>query len=289
VVRQKEGIAITLSGLHEKKLRGEKITALTAYDCPFARLMSGAGIDIIVVNDGVIGGIALGRGDGFSTTIEEVVYHTRAVKAGAGGCVVVSSMTFGSYNTPGDAVRNATALIKEGGADAVHMEGDRIIADAVRAVTAAGMPVVGHIGLTKQIIARTGQTKLQARDGAGIANLFDDAEYLVEAGACAMVLECIPDSVARVITSSLPVPTLGIGAGRHCDGQFLVAQDILSLFPGFSARFLKRYADVSAIVTEAFTAFKREVETGEFPGEEHSYRTRTEELSRALSAMTNGH
>lgn len=282
----REGRTITLSDLHTKKREGRKITVLTAYDYPFARLISQAGIDIIVVNDGVIGGIAMGRGEGFSTTIDEVVHHTRAVKAGAGGCVVVSSMVFGSYNTPEDAVVNATTLIKEGHADAVHIEGDRSVAPAVRAITDAGIPVVGHIGLTKQIIARTGQTRLQAKDAAGILSLYEDAEELVEAGACSMVLECIPDSVARVMTNSLPVPTIGIGAGVHCDGQFLVAQDLLNLLPGFSARFLKRYADLSEIVVEAFTDFRREVESGAFPDAGHSYRTKSEELSRALTELT---
>jgi len=281
----REDRTIILSDLQAKKRDGRKITALTAYDYPLAQLISKAGIDIILVNDGVIGGIALGRGDGFSTTIEEVAYHTRAVKAGAGDCAVVSSMTFGSYNTADDAVSNAIHLVKHGGADAVHIEGDRSAAPVVKAITGAGVAVVGHIGLTKQIIMRTGQTRLQAKDASGIVDLFADAEALVEAGASALVLECIPDSVARVITGGVPVPTIGIGAGKYCDGQFLVAQDLLNMHPGFAARFLKHYANVAEIIVDALTRFRQEVETEQFPDETHSYRTRSNELSGALKEM----
>lgn len=258
---------------------------LTAYDCPFARIISKAGIDIILVNDGVVGVIAMGREESFSTTIEEMVYHTRAVKAGAGDCVVVTSMTFGSYNTPQEALENATILMKEGGADAVHMEGDSSIRDSVKAVINSGIPVVAHIGLTRQIIASTGQTRLQAKDWEGMLNVFDDAQTLVEAGVCSLVLECVPEPIAKVITNTFPVPTIGIGAGKYCDGQFLVAQDILGLFLGFEARFLKRYADLSEIAVQALSNFRRDVETGTFPEPKHTYRMKSEELSKALAYM----
>ena len=258
---------------------------LTAYDCPFAEIINKAGIDIIVVNDGVVGVIAMGREESFSTTIEEMVYHTRAVKTGAGDCVVVTSMTFGSYNTPQEALENATILMKEGGADAVHMEGDSSIRDSVKIVTDNGIPVVAHIGLTKQIIARTGQTRLQAKDSDGILNVFDDAQELVEAGACSLILECIPEPIARIITNTFAVPTIGIGAGKYCDGQFLVAQDILGLFTGFEARFLKRYINLSQITIQALSNFKKDVETGAFPKPKHTYRMKAEELSKALTHM----
>ncbi len=237
------------------------------------------------MNDGVIGGIALGRKEGFSTTVEEVIYHTKAVKAGADHCLVVSSLPFGSYNTPEDALKNATLLVKEGGADAVHIEGDRTTKDSVKEIADSGIGVVGHIGLTKQIISRTGETKLQAKDAEGILNLFSDAQTLVEAGASALVLECIPELVAKVITRSFSVPTIGIGAGKYCDGQFLVAQDILGLFPSFSARFLKRYVDLSEIIYQALTNFRKEVEEGIFPSAEYSYHMKKEELSKALTRM----
>jgi len=274
-----------VSNLQEKLRRGAKITVLTAYDAPFARLISQSGVDIIVVNDGVIGAIAMGRDEGFSTTVEEVVHHTRAVKAGAGDCVVVSSMPFGSYNTAADAVANATLLAKEGGADAVHMEGDRAIRDSVKAVTDAGITTVGHIGLTKQVIMRTGQTKLQAKDAEGVLDLFADAQAITEAGASFLVLECVPEPVARIITASFPVTTIGIGAGKYCDGQFLVTQDILGLYPGFDARFLKRYADLSEIAVKAMTAFRTDVETGAFPDAGHSYHMNMAELQKAMATM----
>jgi len=258
---------------------------LTAYDAPFARILDQAGIDIIVVNDGVVGAIALGRPESFSTTVEEMVHHTRAVKFAVKNSVVVTSMPFGSYNKPPEALTNATVLMKEGYADAVHLEGDSSIRDSVRTITKAGIPVVGHIGLTKQIIARTGQPRVQAKDSESIMNLFDDARILVDAGVCSLVLECVPEPIARIITNSFPVPVIGIGAGRYCDGQFLVAQDILGLFPGFEARFLKRYADLSTIALGAVEQFKNEVETGRFPEPRHTYKMRPEELARALQRM----
>ena len=276
---------ITLSELARKKRDGEKITVLTAYDAPFARIIDQAGIDIIVVNDGAVGAIALGRPESFSTTIDEMVHHTKAVRQAISRCMVVTSMPFGTYNKPREAVENATILVKEGLADAVHLEGDKSIKDSVKAITNAGIPVVGHIGLTKQIIARTGRTPLQAKDSRGMMDIFDDAQILIKAGACSLVLECIPEPIGTIITNSFQVPTIGIGAGRFCDGQFLVAQDILGLFPGFEARFLKRYADLSSIALTAISLFKEEVETGIFPEEKHTYKMRPEELAKAIQYM----
>lgn len=278
-------MAVTLSYLAQKMKEGRKITVLTAYDAPFARIIDQAGIDIIVVNDGVVGAIALGRPESFSTTVEEMVHHTKSVRRGVSNSLVVTSMPFGSYNKPREAVTNATMIIKEGLADAVHLEGDKSIKDSVKAITDSGIPVVGHIGLTKQIIARTGRTPLQAKDSAGMKSIFDDVGVLIDAGVCSLVLECIPEPIARIITNSFPVLTIGIGAGRYCHGQFLVAQDILGLFPGFEARFLKRYADLSSIALEAVGNFKREVETGVFPESKHTYKMRPEELAKALKDM----
>jgi 3-methyl-2-oxobutanoate hydroxymethyltransferase len=276
---------ITLSELVQKKKDGRKITVLTAYDAPFARIIDQAGIDIIVVNDGAVGAIALGRSESFSTTVGEMVHHTQAVRRAVRCCMVVTSMPFGTYNKPREAVENATILIKEGLADAVHLEGDKSIKDSVKAITNAGIPVVGHIGLTKQIIARTGRTPLQAKDSEGMMDIFEDAQILIDAGVCSLVIECVPEPIARVITNSFSVPTIGIGAGKYCDGQFLVAQDILGLFPGFEARFLKRYADLSSIASDAVANFKREVETGVFPEPKHTYKMRPEELAKALQLM----
>jgi 3-methyl-2-oxobutanoate hydroxymethyltransferase len=274
-----------VSRLQQKLREGKRITVLTAYDAPFARLINQAGIDVILVNDGVIGAIALGRAEGWSTTIGEVVYHTKAVKAAAGDCLVASSMPFGTYNTPQDAAKNATLLVKEGGADAVHMEGGRAIRDAVKSVVDLGIVVIGHIGLTKQVIMRTGETKLQAKDADGILTLFGDAEAITTAGASVLVLECVPEPVARIVTNTFPAITIGIGAGRYCHGQFLVTQDILGLNPGFEARFLKRYADLSPVVLEALSDFRTDVEEGRFPEPKHTYHLNMDELHRVMSAM----
>jgi len=274
-----------VSRLQKKVREGKRITVLTAYDAPFARLISQAGIDVILVNDGVIGAIAMGRAEAWSTTVGEVVHHTKAVKAAAGDCLVVSSMPFGSYNTPQDAVKNAALLVKEGGADAVHMEGGRAIRDAVKSVVDSGIGVVGHIGLTKQVILHTGETRLQAKDAEGILSLFSDAEAITTAGATVLVLECVPEPVAQIVTNSFPVITIGIGAGRYCHGQFLVTQDILGLYPGFEARFLKRYADLSPLVLEALGNFRAEVEEGSFPEPKHTYHLNMDELQKVITAI----
>lgn len=273
---------LSVGALRQKKEKGEKITVLTCYDYPLAQLISGVEIDIILVNDGAIGGIALGRKDGFSTTVNEVAYHTRAVKAGVDYSLVVSSMPFGSYDRKEDALKNATLLIKEGGADAVHLEGGRDYEEVVKRITDSGIAVLSHIGLTKQIIASTGQTRLQAKDPEGIRSLYKDASAVVNAGAFALILECIPESIAQIITRSLPIPTIGLGAGVYCDGQALVTHDILGL-TSFSARFVKQYLNLSEVISEALLNYKKEVEESRFPDAEHTYHIKEEVLSKVVA------
>lgn len=273
---------VTIAALNQRKKEGKKITVLTCYDYSLAQLINKAKIDIILVNDGAIGGIALGRKEGFSTTVEEVIYHTKAVKAGTDYCLVVSSLPFGSYNTVEHALNNATLLIKEGGADAVHIEGGRNLEQTVKKMSDSGIAVLGHIGLTKQIIALSGETKLQAREAPGILSLFKDAAALVEAGVFALILECIPESVAQIVTKSLPIPTIGLGAGLYCDGQALVTQDMLGL-TSFSARFVKCYINLSEVIPRALLDFRKEVEESKFPTPQHTYHIKEEELSKVLA------
>lgn len=276
---------MSLLDVSRKKAAGQKISVLTAYDAPMARLLDQAGIDVIVVNDGVVGAISMGRTESFSTTIDEMIYHTRAVKAASGKCAVISSMTFGSYNLPDEALQNAMRLVREGGAEAVHIEGDRTVKDSIKRIVDAGIAVIGHIGLTKQIIARTGQTRVQAQKAEDILNLFRDAQAFVEAGVSGLVLECVPEPVAEIITNSFGVLTIGIGAGRYCDGQFLVTQDILGMHQGISARFLKYYANLSNIIVDAVTNFRMDVEQERFPEKSHTYGIKHEELAQALALL----
>lgn len=273
---------LSIGTLAQRKSEGKKISVLTCYDYSLAQLINKAKIDIILVHDGVIGGIALGRRDAFATTVKEVAYHTKAVKAGVDYSLVVSSLPFGSYDTKEDALKNATLLVKEAGADAVHIEGGRDYEEIVRRLSDSGIAVLSHIGLTKQIIVSTGQTKLQAKDAQGILTLFKDASALVEAGAFALILECIPESVADIVTRSLPIPTIGLGAGLYCDGQALVTQDMLGL-TSFSARFVKHYLNLSETISKGLLEFKKEVEESRFPSPEHTYHIKEEVLSKVLA------
>ena len=275
---------VTVRSLAEKKRHGQKITVLTAYDYPFARFINQAGIDIILVSDAV-GTVGLGRAEAVSVTVEEMIYHTRACRNGAGTSMVVTTMPFGSYTAPENAVSNATRLMKEGGADAVHVEGTRADADVVRAIVNAGIPVLAHVGIIKQKIVRSGAIRVQGTTAATAADVVQDALAMAEAGACAVVLECVPAPLAEVITRSLRIPTIGIGAGSACDGQALVAQDMLGLFKELSPRFLKVYADLEQTVVDACATFRRDVESGRFPGDEHAYSISEEELSGLLASL----
>lgn len=273
---------VTPSSLLRKKRRGEKIALLTAYDYPMARSINQAGVDIILVSDAV-GTVGNGRSEAVSVSTDEMIYHTRAVRNGAGNSMVVTTLPFGSYETTEQAVETAVRLMKEGGADAVHFEGTNAQADHVKAIVGAGIPVLGHIGITKQKIIRSGMFQIQGRTAESAQQILADVIAFANAGAFGLILECIPTRLGEIITQSLEIPIIGIGAGAKCDGQALVTQDMLGLYKELSPRFLKVYLDLNEIIVSALTQFRTEVEQGQFPGPEHSYEIKEEELGKLLT------
>ena len=279
-----EPAKMTVTRLQRKKRSGEKITLLTAYDFPMAKFINVAGVDIVLVSDAV-GTVGLGRSEAVSVSVEEIIYHTQAVVNGAGSAMVVTTLPFGSYETVDQAVNTGVRLMKEGHADGVHLEGAAADAPKVKALVHAGVPVLGHLGITKQKIIRTGTIQTQGRTAASAAAVVADAVALANAGAFALILECIPDRLGEIITRSLEIPTIGIGAGPGCDGQALVTQDMLGMFKEMSPRFLKVYLDLTEIIVAALTKFRKEVEQGQYPGPEHCYSIEDDELSKLLTQL----
>jgi 3-methyl-2-oxobutanoate hydroxymethyltransferase len=251
-----------------------------------AKFINMAGVDVVLVSDAV-GTVGLGRPEAVSVSVEEMIYHTQAVARGAGTTMVLTTMPFGSYETVEQAVATGVRLMKEGHADGIHMEGAAADAPKVKALVHAGVPVMGHLGVTKQKIVRTGAIQIQGRTAASAASAVADAVALANAGAFALVLECIPDRLAEIITRSLEIPTIGIGAGKGCDGQALVTQDMLGMFKEMSPRFLKVYLDLTQIIVTGLTQFRTEVEKGQFPGPEHIYTIEDEELGKLLTQLQN--
>lgn len=262
----------TVVTIREAKERGEKVTMLTAYDYSMAKLIDEAGINMILVGDS-LGMVMLGYEDTLSVTMEDMIHHTSAVARGAKNALVVSDMPFMSYQTSVyDAVLNAGRLMKEGRAQAVKLEGGREFADHIRAITAASIPVVAHLGLTPQSLNAFGGFKVQGKSEAAARKLLEDAQIVEEAGAVAVVLECVPAKLAKLVTEKLRIPTIGIGAGADCDGQVLVYQDMLSMFGDFKPKFVKRFGEVGAVMKEAFQNYSEEVKAGTFPGPEHTFK-----------------
>ena len=261
----------TVLDLQSMKASGEKIAVLTAYDYPFARIMDQADIDVILVGDSV-GSVVSGYDNTLPVTMEEMIYHTRAVARGVSQALVVADMPFLSYQVDlAEARKNAGRLIKDGGAQAVKLEGGVNFAETIRAITTMDIPVVGHIGLTPQSVHRMGGYRVQGREEAQANQLLADAKAVADAGACAIVLEGIPAALAQQITEQLTIPTIGIGAGVDCDGQVLVIHDILGLCEKYSPKFVKRFADVSETISDGVSDYIREVKEGTFPGPEHSF------------------
>jgi 3-methyl-2-oxobutanoate hydroxymethyltransferase len=271
---------ITIPDILEKKRQGKRITMLTAYDYPTALLVDRAEIDMILVGDSV-GMVVLGYETTAPVTMDEMVHHTRAVVRGVEFALVVGDMPFMSYNTSErDAIVNAGRLIKEGGASAVKLEGGSEFRVVVEAMVRAGIPVMGHIGLTPQTISQLGGFKVQGKTAAAAQKIMDDATALEEAGAFSIVLEAIPVEIAGRITKRVSIPTIGIGAGIDCDGQVLVYQDMVGLFDRFVPKFVKRYSNVGQLMFDSFKQFKKDVEKGDFPGEEHSFHMDKKELGK---------
>jgi len=273
---------LSLADLPEWKQQGRKIRMITAYDYPTAVLVDQSPIDMVLVGDS-LGMVVLGYESTVPVTMEEMIHHTRAVVRGAKNTFVVADLPFMSYQVSvAQAVENAGRLVKEGGADAVKLEGGADMADTVRAIVRAGIPVMGHLGLTPQTATMLGGLKVQARDAAAARGLVADAKALEEAGVFSMVLEAIPSQLADVVTREVSIPTIGIGAGPHCDGQVLVLHDALGLFQRFVPRFVKRYAELGKEVASALEQYCREVADGTFPAAEHSFSMKQDELEKLL-------
>lgn len=262
------------------KAKGEKLSMLTAYDYSTAKLEDESGINGILVGDS-LGNVVLGYEDTVSVTMEDMIHHGAAVARGAKNALVVVDMPFMSYEvTVGEAVRNAGRLMKEGRAGAVKLEGGVRVAEQIRAIVKAGIPVMGHIGLTPQSINVFGGFKVQGKSEEAARALLADAKAVEEAGAFAVVIEAVPAALAQMITDAVSIPTIGIGAGAGCDGQILVYQDMLGMFSDFTPKFVKRYANVGEVMREAFANYAAEVASGAFPTEEHTYKIKDDVLEK---------
>jgi len=271
---------ITPVDVQTMKKEGKKISMLTAYDYPMAVLEDRAGIEVILVGDSV-GMTVLGYENTLPVTMDEMIHHTKAVKKGVKYALIVGDMPFMSYNTAEkDAIFNAGRFMKEAGADAVKLEGGAAVKDIVKVIVKAGIPVMGHIGLTPQTISMLGGFKVQGKDAEAAQKIIDDALSLEDAGAFSVVLEAIPAPIAKRITERLAIPTIGIGAGVDCDGQVLVVHDMLGLFDRFTPKFAKRYVNLSELTIKAFESYKDEVEKGAFPTDQHSFHIDEKELGK---------
>jgi 3-methyl-2-oxobutanoate hydroxymethyltransferase len=276
---------VTILDLKDKKAKGEPITMLTAYDYPTGLQVDQAGIDIILVGDS-LAMVVLGHENTVTVTMDEMLHHCKAVARGAKAPLLVGDMPFMSYQVDmKEAVRNAGRFLKEGGMDVIKLEGGQHMAPTVKAIVDAGIPVMGHIGLTPQTISKLGGYRVQGKDVATAMALIDDAVVLEQAGAFSLILEAIPGPVAKLITERVTIPTIGIGAGPDCDGQVLVTHDLIGLFDRFVPKFVKQYAQVFPLIVAALEAYRDDVIAGTFPGPEHGYEMSEEALQALLAAL----
>jgi len=261
----------TVITFRHAKNTGKKLTMLTAYDYSMAKLMDEAGVDSILVGDSV-GNVMLGYNDTLSVTMEDMIHHGKAVARGVNSALLIIDMPFMSYQTSiYDAVVNAGRLVKEAGANAVKLEGGAVVCPQIKSIVEASIPVMAHLGLTPQSINALGGYKAQGRDEETAQRLIADAKAVEAAGAFAVVLECVPAKLAKYITDILNIPTIGIGAGRFCNGQVLVYQDMLGMFSDFTPKFVKRYAQLGDTMKAAFSSYCQEVQEGVFPAHDHEY------------------
>jgi 3-methyl-2-oxobutanoate hydroxymethyltransferase len=264
-------VKITTQTVVEMKQKGEKISMLTAYDFTMARILDTAGIDVLLVGDSA-SNVMAGNETTVPITLDHMIYHTQCVVRGVDRALVIADMPFMSYQvTPKEALTNAGRLMKEAGAHAVKLEGGAAITETVKKIVDAGIPVMGHLGLTPQSIYQFGTYQVRAKEEAEAEKLLEDALKLQEAGAFALVLEKIPSGLAAKVTHSLSIPTIGIGAGNACDGQVLVVHDMLGMNKNFSPRFLRRYADLESIMSEAVKQYVSDVKSLDFPNEKEQY------------------
>jgi 3-methyl-2-oxobutanoate hydroxymethyltransferase len=262
---------VTINTLRKMKQAGERITMLTAYDATFARLLDTAGVEVLLVGDS-LGMVMQGHETTLPVTMDQMVYHCAAVRRGTQRAHLVGDMPFGSYQaSPDEAVKNAMRLCAEGGAESVKLEGGAEYADVVARIVRAGVPVMGHLGLTPQSVHKLGGYVVQGRTEEKAARLLADAKALEAAGCYSIVLEMVPQELAAEITAALRIPTIGIGAGAQCDGQVLVIYDLLGMNPSFSPKFVKRYVDLGVVIADAVTRYRDEVKHGVFPAAEHTF------------------
>ena len=266
--------------LRRMKKRGKKIVMLTSYSAPTARILSECGVDILLVGDSV-GNTLLGYESTIPVTLEDIIHHSSAVARAKPDCLIVGDMPFMSYKASIDqALMNCGRMLQEGGAEAVKIEGGGNVVDIMAAVVDAGIPVMGHIGLTPQSIFDIGGYRVQGRTKEGAEVLVEQAKRIEEAGAFSMVIELVPSETAKMITEAVSIPTIGIGAGPHCDGQVLVLWDMLGLFQDFKPKFVKKYTDIHSVIATAVLDYVKEVREGKFPDEEHSFEMTEEKTGR---------
>ncbi|MBI2871719.1 MAG: 3-methyl-2-oxobutanoate hydroxymethyltransferase [Chloroflexi bacterium] len=276
---------MTINKIQAMKRKGERVPMLTAYDYPTARLVDEAGVPMVLVGDS-LGQVVLGYDSTVYVTMEDMLHHIKAVARGAKRALIVGDMPFMSYQASAEeAVRNAGRIIQEGGAQAVKLEGGQTVAETVRRIVSCGIPVMGHIGLTPQSVHQLGGYRLQGKTAPDALRLVRDALALQEAGCFSVVLETVPTPVARIITERLAIPTIGIGAGPHCDGQVQVLHDMLGLFTDFVPRHSKQYATLAEAIREAVTRYSREVQEGAFPAAEHSHPMDEAVLQELMAAL----
>lgn len=270
----------TTTSIMQMKNSGHKISMLTAYDYTTARLLDEAGVNTILVGDS-LGNVILGYEDTISVTAEDMIHHSAAVARGAKNALVVTDLPFMSYQTSVyDAVVNAGRLMKEGRAGAVKLEGGKEVCPQIKAIVSAGIPVVAHLGLTPQSINTFGGFKVQGKTEAAAKKLIEDAKAVEEAGAFLLVLECVPAKLAKLVTESINIPTIGIGAGAGCDGQVLVIYDMLGMFSDFKPKFVKHFANAGDVIREAVKTYIAEIDDGTFPAEEHCYKIDDEVIDK---------
>lgn len=270
----------TVQTLQAMKERGEKIAMLTCYYYTTAKLMDEAGMDMLLVGDS-LGNVILGYSDTISVTMEDMIHHTAAVSRGVQNAMVVADMPFLSYQTSVyDAVVNAGRLMKEGRAGAVKLEGGKLVCEQIRAIVNASIPVVAHLGMTPQSVNTLGGFKVQGKTADAARQLLEDAKAVEEAGAFALVMECVPAKLAALVTKTLHIPTIGIGAGAGCDGQVLVYQDMLGMFSDYRPKFVRKFAEVGKVMQEAFASYRSEIQEGNFPTEEHSFAISNEVMAQ---------
>jgi 3-methyl-2-oxobutanoate hydroxymethyltransferase len=270
----------TTTSIMQMKNSGHKISMLTAYDYTTARLLDEAGVNTILVGDS-LGNVILGYEDTISVTVEDMIHHSAAVARGAKNALVVTDLPFMSYQTSVyDAVVNAGRLMKEGRAGAVKLEGGKEVCPQIKAIVSAGIPVVAHLGLTPQSINTFGGFKVQGKTEVAAKKLIEDAKAVEEAGAFLLVLECVPAKLAKLVTESINIPTIGIGAGAGCDGQVLVIYDMLGMFSDFKPKFVKHFANAGDVIREAVKTYIAEIDNGTFPAEEHCYKIDDEVIDK---------